>query len=181
MRIAFTALALVAATAAVAQQPPSGQTLATTLEMYVFPTEGQDAEQQSKDEADCFGWANTNTGVDPFELTRAAEAQERVTEAEAAAAARSGQGSGARGAIRGAAAGALIGEIADDDAGEGAAYGAAAGMIRGRRRGREAARHAEAEAIEQGQAQQEQIEEQIENFKKAMSVCLEAKEYMVRF
>ena len=44
---------------------PSGQkTLAATLNVYVFPTEGQTSEQQSKDEAECYGWAvEKNTGT----------------------------------------------------------------------------------------------------------------------
>ena len=49
--------------------PPSGQkTLAATMDVYVFPTEGQAAEQQSKDEAECYNWAAGNTGSDPFNL-----------------------------------------------------------------------------------------------------------------
>ena len=48
----------------------SGKTLASTLEVYVFPTEGQAADQQSKDEAACYSWAASNTGSDPFELQK---------------------------------------------------------------------------------------------------------------
>ena len=82
---------------------------------------------------------------------------------------------------RGAAAGAIIGEIADDDASQGAAYGAAAGAIRGRRQARRAKEEAVHQAEAQGEAQQAATEEQIGNFKKAFSVCLEAKDYMVKY
>ncbi|MDJ0939214.1 MAG: hypothetical protein QNJ00_05585 [Woeseiaceae bacterium] len=33
-----------------------GQSLASTMEMYVFPAEGQETSQQSKDEAECYEW-----------------------------------------------------------------------------------------------------------------------------
>ena len=42
------------------------KTLASTMDVYVFPNKGQDATQQSMDEAACYGWAVENTGSDPF-------------------------------------------------------------------------------------------------------------------
>jgi len=158
-----------------------GSTLASTMEVYVFPEEAQEPDQQSKDEAACYDWAVTNSGADPFELTKQSEAQAEQTEQAVAAAQQSGQGAGARGAVRGAAAGAVIGEIADDDAGKGAAYGAAAGAVRGRRQSRKAKEQATEQAVQQGEAQQQATEEQIGNFKKAFSVCLEAKDYLVKY
>ena len=92
-----------------------------------------------------------------------------------------GTGAGARGAVRGAAAGALIGEIASDDAGKGAAYGAAAGAIGGRRRARRARSEAQSQVEVQAAQAQQATAEQLENFKKAFSVCLEAKQYLVKF
>ena len=66
--IAFAAVSL-----AVAQSESSGQkTLAATMEVYVFPTEGQSSEQQSKDEAECYNWAVGQTGNDPFDLNKQA-------------------------------------------------------------------------------------------------------------
>jgi hypothetical protein len=171
-------LGLAATSAAFAQ---GGSTLASTMEVYVFPKSGQEADQQSQDEAACYDWAVTNSGNDPFDLTKQSEAQAAQTEQAKAQAEQVGQGAGAQGAVRGAAAGAIIGEIADDDAGKGAAYGAAAGAIRGRRKGRAAQEQAKQQAEAQGEAQQEATEEQMGNFKKAFSVCLEAKDYMVKF
>lgn len=157
-----------------------GKTLASTLEVYVFPTEGQAADQQSKDEAECYGWATNNTGSDPFDLQKQSEQQQQQTEQQVQQAQASTQGAGARGALRGAAAGAVIGEIANDDAGKGAAYGAAAGAVVSRRRARRASAEAQQQAQQQGATQQQATQEQIENFKKAFSVCLEAKNYMVK-
>jgi hypothetical protein len=158
-----------------------GKSLSSTMEVYVFPTEGQDASQQSKDEAECYEWAVGNAGADPFELAKQKEADQQQAQAEQQAAQQAGQGSGARGAIRGAAAGALIGEIANDDASEGAAWGAAAGAIRGRRMGREAQAQAQHQAAAQSEQREQATEEQMANFKKAFSVCLEAKNYMVKY
>lgn len=51
--------------------------LASTLEVYVFPSEGQDSAQQSKDESECYQWAATSTGGDPFDLAKQQNADER--------------------------------------------------------------------------------------------------------
>lgn len=170
-------LAIAAPCAAYAQQ----QSLASTMDVYVFPAEGQDASQQSKDEAACYEWAVGNTGADPFELADQEQANEQQAQADQQAAQQAGQGSGARGAVRGAAAGALIGEIANDDASEGAAWGAAAGAVRGRRMGRQAQQQAQAQAAAQAEQREEATAEQLANFKKAFSVCLEANNYMVKY
>ncbi len=154
-----------------------GKTLASTLDVFVFPTEGQAADQQSKEESECYSWAVSNTGSDPFELQKQSAQQAQQTEQQVAQAQSATQGAGAKGAVRGAAAGALIGEIADDDAGK----GAAAGMVAGRRRSRAASQQAQQQAKEQGAAQQQATAEQVGNFKKAFSVCLEAKDYMVKY
>lgn len=158
-----------------------GQTLAATMDVYVFPSSGQESSQQSKDESECYNWAESNVGTDPFELAKQGQADQEQAQADLQAAEQAGQGSGARGAIRGAAVGALIGEIANDDAGDGAAWGAAAGVVRGRRMGRQA----QQQAAQQAEAQQESREQvtatELANFKKAFSVCLEAKEYMVKY
>jgi len=159
----------------------SGKTLAATLEVYVFPTEGQAADQQSKDEAECYNWAASNTGSDPFHLQKDSAQQQQQTDQQVAQAQSATQGAGARGAVRGAAAGALIGEISGGDAGESAAIGAAVGGVASRRRSRAASQQAQQQAKEQGAAQQQATAEQVDNFKKAFSVCLEANDYMVKY
>ena len=75
---------------------------------------------------------------------------------------------------------AVIGEIANDDAGDGAAWGAAAGAIRGRRVGAQANAQAQQQAQVQAEQREQATAEQLDNFKKAFSVCLEAKNYMVK-
>ena len=158
-----------------------GQSIASTMNVYVFPAEGQEPSQQSKDEAECYEWATGNTGVDPFSLADQKEQDQQQAEADMQAAQQTGQGAGARGAVRGAAAGALIGEIANDDASEGAAWGAAAGAVHGRRSARRAQQEAQQQAAAQAEQREQATAQELENFKNAFSVCLEAKKYMVKY
>ena len=177
--IAFATVSL--AVAQSGSQSGGQKTLAATMNVYVFPTEGQAADQQSKDEAECYNWAVGQTGNDPFDLQKQAQQQQQQGEQAQQQAQQVGQGAGAQGAVKGAAVGALVGEIANDDAGKGAAYGAAAGLIAGRRRGAAAQQQASQQAEKQTQQAQQATAEQLEGFKKAFAVCLEAKDYMVKF
>jgi hypothetical protein len=176
-------VALLAPLPSLAQTPPpSGQkTLAATMNVYAFPTKGQDASTQSQDEAACYQYAQQNTGTDPFQLQKQSEAQKQQAAAAQEQAKQAGAGAGAKGAVKGAAAGALIGEIASDDAGEGAAIGAAAGVIAGRRKKKAAQAQATQQVQQTSQAQQTATAEQLTNFKKAFGVCMQAKNYMVQY
>lgn len=180
-------IVIAAALAAVLLVPTPGvqaegqKTLASTMDVYVFPTEGQDSATQSKEEAQCYSWAVESTGTDPFELAKQAEAAAKEAEQTKEQIAQSGKGAGAAGAVKGAAVGALIGGIADDDAGGGAAWGAAAGMVAGRRRARAGKQQASAQADQKAANTQAATGQSLENFKKAFSVCLEAKKYMVKY
>lgn len=162
--------------------PASGQkSLAATLNVYVFPNAGQTADQQSKDEGECYQWAVGNTGTDPFDLQKQSAQQAQQTEAAKAQAGDAGKGSTTKGLLRGAAVGALIGGIADDEWGKGAAIGAGVGAVGGNVRGRQKDKTATAE-VEAQAAQAKQVSQvQLDNFKKAFSVCLEAKKYMVKY
>jgi hypothetical protein len=159
----------------------SQKTLAATLDTYVFPEKGQDAAQQSKDEAECYDWAVSNTGSDPFDLQKKSAQSQAQADAAKQQAAQASQGAGAKGAVGGAAVGAIVGEIADDDAGKGAAYGAAAGAIAARRTAKKQTAQVEAQAEQQAQKSQAATAESIEKFKKAFSTCLEAKNYKVKY
>jgi hypothetical protein len=184
MRIAkffYSVILIMAAFPAAQAQSTGQQSLAGTLDIYVFPAKGQDAKLQSEDEAACYQWAVSNTGTDPFAAQQQQAANAQQAEAAQQQAAQAGKGSGARGAVGGAAVGALVGEIADDDAGKGAAYGAAAGLVAGRRRGRQASAQAQQQVEQEAQRAQGATAEQAEGFKKAFSVCLEAKKYVVKF
>ena len=85
--------------AAYGQGEPMGETLASTIDIYVFPTEGQEADQQSMDEVECYDWAVANSGGDPFDLAAQEQRNEQQARAEMDAAQSTGQGAGARGAV----------------------------------------------------------------------------------
>jgi len=157
------------------------KTLAATIDVYVFPNNGQPTEQQSKDEGECYNWAVTNTGADPFALQQQAAAAQQQTQQQVQQAQGATQGAGAKGAVAGAAAGGLIGAIADEDKSEAAAAGAVVGAVAARRRAKAGSQQAAAAAQQSGAATQQATAEQIGNFKKAFSVCLESKKYMVKF
>ena len=58
-----------------------GKSLSSTMEVFVFPKDGQDTSQQSKDEAECYEWAVGNAGVDPFDLSKQEEANQQQAQA----------------------------------------------------------------------------------------------------
>ena len=186
-RVSRTALSILLASAALATAqaqtiaaPDEEKTLAATMNVYVFPAEGQSREEQNRHEAECYAWAVENTKSDPFELAKRAEEQAKTAEQQKAAVAEKTRGAGARGALAGAAAGALIGEIADDDAGGGAVAGGAIGLLAARRKARRGRQQATQRIDQQTQQTRAATAEQVEGFKKAFSVCLEAKKYMVK-
>lgn len=175
-------LALVALWTTPLQAQATGQqSLAGTLGIYVFPSKGQDAKQQSEDESACYQWAVTNSGVDPFNAQKQQEATAQQGAAAQQQAAQAGAGSGAKGAVGGAAVGALVGEIGSGDAGRGAAWGAAVGLLAGRRRARMEQAEAQQQAAVQTVETQQATQAQIDGFKKAFSACMEGKQYIAKF
>lgn len=127
----------------------------------VYPAKGQTAEQQSKDDGECYVWAKNNTGIDPAALAQnPAKAQDTGPGGERV-----------RGAARGALGGAAIGAIAGD-AGKGAGIGAVLGTMSG---GRDARRN---EAARQQQASAQQ-QDAINTFYRAYSACMSARGYSV--
>jgi len=135
------------------------------LGMYVFPAKNQTAEQQQKDEKECYDWAVKNSGVDPLNLKKVEPVQAEKT-----------QGGAVSGAANGAAAGAAIGAIAGD-AGTGAGVGAAAGAMSGRRAKKKSAAQQEQKAQSDANTANQ---EQINSYKKAYTACLTGKGYTVQ-
>ena len=60
---ALTASSVASGQTAPAEPAPAQKSLASTLNVFVFPTKGQPATQQSQDEAACYQWAVQNTGT----------------------------------------------------------------------------------------------------------------------
>jgi len=161
-------------------EPTSQKTLAATMGVYVYPTTGQPPEQQSVDEVECYNWGVQQTGTDPFDLAKQAEQQKQQAEQAQAQVDEAGKGAGAKGAVGGAAAGAAVGKIVSDDAGKGAAVGAAAGGIGARRKAKKGKAEATEQIDQQAEAGKQATQKQLDDFKKAFSVCLEAKDYLVK-
>ena len=130
----------------------------------IFPAQGQTADQQQKDEADCRQWAVQNTGVDPVKL-----AQQPVGN--------NSQQTG--GAVKGAARGALVGVVGGaiaGDAKKGAAIGAGVGATGG------AIRQGSANQAQQqanANAQQER-NAQMDKYNRAFQACMEGKGYTIK-
>jgi len=132
---------------------------AVSAQQVVYPAEGQTAERQKQDEAECHAWAVDNSGYDPANPPVARTPSQP-------------QGpSGSR--LRGATKGAVIGEIADGDTGNAALAGAVMGGSRERRD----RRRAEQEAVRTAQARQQQGQD---GFNKAGAACLEGRGYSVK-
>ncbi len=130
---------------------------------YVFPKDGQTAEQQEMDEFTCHKWAVEQTGYNP-----------QTT--QAAAPAESTPGSGLRGAARGAIAGAVIADVGGNDTSNGASKGAAVGLLAARSGSRKANQAKENNTAQQQANSQNKTAE----YKKATSACLEGKGYSVK-
>ncbi|MBV8403181.1 MAG: hypothetical protein JO203_03235 [Gammaproteobacteria bacterium] len=159
----------------------AANSLSSSLGVFVFPAKNQSSTQQSTDEGACYGWAKSQTSIDPMNIKPPQPATD--TQASQDAAANAGNGSRARGAARGAAGGAVIGAITGD-AGTGAAAGAAAGVMAGGAAKRQAKREAAAQQQQQQQAAEQQaqaaIAQQKATYNKAFSACMEGKGYTVK-
>ena len=119
-------------------------------QLFIYPTKGQNAQQQSRDRYECHAWAVQQTGYDP---SNPQSAQPQRQAAAPPPQRQPRRGGLLRGAGRGAALGAVGGAIGGD-AGEGAAIGAATGALFGGFRRRDQRR--------QEQHAQQQYRERVE-------------------
>ncbi|SAL37132.1 hypothetical protein AWB74_01464 [Caballeronia arvi] len=128
-----------------------------------YPSKGQSAQQQQKDDGACYSWAKSNTGIDPATASAAPPPQGGPAV---------GGGERVGGAARGAAGGAVIGAIAGD-AGKGAAIGAAAGTMGGGMRARQNKRTQEANAQAQSQGA-------MSTYYRAWAACMQGRGYSIQ-
>src|SRR5580692_6502410 len=138
---------------AAGQQAGPAWSPAQNIGMFAFPKNGQSADQQLKDESECYGMAKQRTSVDPTKPAPQGPSPEEVAAAQKEAADNAQQvyGTRLRGAARGAAGGAAIGAIAGD-AGTGAGVGAVAGTMRGGMQQRQANAQSKQQAAAQAAA-----------------------------
>jgi hypothetical protein len=143
-------------------QPPV-KGMASTVGLYVYPEKQQNAKQQLTDEQQCYDSAKTQTGYDPNATTTGAKTTKSDSSNDHAA---------AKGAVRGA----TISGATGGDAGKGAARGAILGSVRSKRKEKQQAEQADKKA----DATKTQQQQKQDNFKRAMSACLDARGYSVR-
>jgi hypothetical protein len=136
---------------------------AAAQQMYIYPTQNQSPDQQSRDRYECHIWAVQQTGVDPTNPQMTGTPPQQAP-----------QGEILRGGARGAAVGAVGGAIAGD-AGKGAAIGAATGALIGGFRRRDQQRRQE-----QARRQKEQYQGQaVGAYNRAIAACLRGRGYTV--
>jgi len=140
-RFALGAVALLFTLGAAAQKP------------VIYPAKGQSAQQQQKDDGECYSWSKTNTGIDPAAVAQTPPPQQKAG------------GERARGAARGA----VVGEVVGDNPGGGAAAGAVVGGAR--------ARNNQAAQQQQAQGQKTQA---MDTFYRAYAACMEGRGYTVK-
>jgi len=186
---AILAMPLIAQTSAGSSSDASSP--AKSVGMFAYPKNNQNADQQRKDESECYSSAKQNSGVDPQTPAPAAPSAEQQQAAQKAAAQQAGssvpKGGTVKGAAGGAAGGAAIGAIAGD-AGKGAAIGATTGAVVGRRAQKKGEKAVQQQAAQQtAQAQQQaqsqattQHQQQLDTFKRAFSACMDARGYSVK-
>ena len=164
----------------VSEMAVAQDSLANSVGLFVYPEEGQSADQQQKDDMECYNWAKDQTDYDPV----------NPPQSQAVVADSGPDGSRARGALRGAAAGAVVDEVREDQVGggaqvnerygnddrarnTGAVIGATRGGARSRRGRREDQQQAEQQVAAAGDAQ-------LDGFKKALGACLTGRDYSVQ-
>jgi Glycine-zipper domain len=175
----------------VAQSAPAAPAWSPSksIGVFAFPRNNQNADQQLKDESDCYGMAKQQTGIDaqsPPPKPMSAE-EKQAQQQQAAANAPQAQGTRVRGAARGAAGGAMIGAIAGD-AGKGAAIGAVGGTMRGGLKQRQTNAASKQQAAQKAAAQQAEAEKQalvqheegLDTFQRAFGACMDARGYSVK-
>lgn len=135
-------------------------------QVFVYPKEGQNEQQQMKDQQECQAWAIQQSGYNPASMASAPVYTSQGAQ----------QGSAVKGAAGGALRGLAISAVADGDEGKGAAMGAGMGAIGGRMRSRQ--QQAEIAAA-QNRAVQEMHAQGYNSYSKACKVCLEGRGYSV--
>ncbi len=143
-------------------QPPV-KGMASTVGLYVYPAKAQGATQQLADESQCYSNAKTQTGFDPDATSKATKGQSQ----------KSGSSGGA---AKGAVGGAVISGATGGDAAAGARRGAIVGGIRAKRKEKKDTEQAD----KQADATKTQEQQKQDDFKRAMTACLNARSYSVR-
>lgn len=142
--------------------------------IYFYPNQGQTAEQQDRDRYECYLWAVQKSGFDPSSSQLVPHQRVLVTPEPPTG----------YDTVAGAATGAILGAIigSPGSTGEGAVIGALAGAAIGA--SSDAARQEQADRVQSRYDQQtanrySDQERKARNYRRAMSACLEGRDYTV--
>jgi hypothetical protein len=136
----------------------------------VYPSRGQSAEQQQKDQGECMAWAQQTTGVNPATVAQGLADQPPPPQRTAL------EDERLQGALVGALGGMAIGAISGNNAGKGAAIGAVVGTVAG---GVHQERKDQAVQA-RTHANQQQAQQALATYNRAYAACLEGRGYTVR-
>jgi YmgG-like glycine-zipper protein len=153
--------ALILAGSMAAQLLIAGQAFSQGQAPIIYPSQGQSLERQSRDEGQCHGWAQQQTGFNPASGVQAPPPPQQGGEV-------------VRGAVGGAAVGAVGGAIGGNT-GKGAAIGAGIGAtvgLLGRRQKRAEASAGQQQAIADYNAG-------IAQYNRAFAACMSGRGYTV--
>ena len=142
----------------------AGQAMAQ--ELYIYPANGQSAEQQDKDKFECYNWAKNDTGFDPMAVPTTSSAPP------------SGQKKSG-GAVRGALGGAVLGGVLGDS-GKSAKRGAVAGGLIGGVRQSSKNTRTEQKRSDWERQESANYANNRNNYNRAYSACLEGRGYTVK-
>jgi len=147
---------------------------AQTPDVYFYPKQGQNSQQQARDRYECYLWARQNTGYDPSQYRPDSRSNVRVVAVP-------GPG---HDTVAGGVTGAVLGAAVSRprDAGAGALIGAVAGAVIGAAsdESRQRAADAEQARIDTVHAQRvAQSDAVIQSYRRALKACLEGRGYTV--
>ena len=175
--VIFLIFALVACYPPTYREVPSASqgSTAPMTQVYFYPKEGQTTEQQSRDHYECYNWAVQQTGFDPSQSSIPPEQRVKVVPMPPP-----GHDTAVL-AITGAVLGALI--AGPRHAGAGALIGAGSGAIAGA--ASDASRQQYTQQMEEAYVNRDQAldasyEAKANDFRHAMSACLEGRGYTVQ-
>jgi hypothetical protein len=141
--------------------------LAWAQDMFIYPAAGQSADQQQKDEYECYNFGKQNSGFDPMAAPTATTAKPQ----------NEGASTGRR-TLRGAGLGAAVGGIVDGS--DGAKKGAAAGAVTGLLFGGAKSRDTQKQQQQWEQEQQQIYAQNRTSYNRAFAACMEGRDYTVR-
>jgi len=139
---------------------------AMAQELYIYPANGQSADQLDKDKFECYSWAKNDTGFDPMALPTTSSAPPRNKK-------KSG------GAITGALGGAVLGGVLGDSSKSAKRGAVAGGLVGGVRQSSKNSKNAQKRADWENKESANYANNR-NNYNRAYSACLEGRGYTVK-